>query len=632
MAKILLLLCLVWAAPALASPLDGIAPERIREVAASRYWHLLMRYKPGFFGGVHSEVDGKDFFLAKNGADDPEAELRATVEVFTQSIQIGKLKLHPQCAFPERFRFLRQELKFKIEPVSCPKFQEFLGRFRAESATLVFSSAYPNNPGSMFGHTFLRINAREESGKKKHDILDHGLSYAAMVADDENPFAFVALGLSGGYMGQFTLLPYFQKVNEYSNAESRDLWEYDLNLNAEETTRMLGNVWEIETNSYFHYFFFDENCAYHLLRLLEVAKPEWGDLGHYWVHLIPGESVKRVVDVAGAVRGVKFRPSLYKRLLQHLNGLSSAEREDFFAVTEKGRAVDGKLSPAVLEGVNTYVYYQKQKQKGTLTPEQEKLLADSTRERAKRVGAPPLMLAPIPEETRPDLGHHANRLGTTGGFDFRGGTRRYFQELHFRFAYHDLLNRDLGFSRFSHIEFPNLALRYDTKDKKLSLRRVEALAITSLFPWNFLEHPLSWKLALRYETPQDLCLRCHVAHAEMGAGLAANFFSDRHVAYSLVMLDGDFGPSAPKGYRVGFKFHNALLLTLGSRWKSQLRLDPIVDLGGGERERWRLQYAWENGFSLGQEWDLRASIERHQRTRRTRPNVSIATMGVNYYF
>ena len=147
-----------------------------------------------------------------------------------------------------------------------------------------------------------------------------------MVGEDENPFAFAVLGLAGGYNGQFSLLPYYVKINEYSNSESRDLWEYDLNINEEETLRLLRNVWEIETNSYFHYFFFDENCAYQLLRLLEVAKPEWGTISNYFIHMIPGESVKRLTEIPGAVTNIKFRPALFKRLLQRVEALSETDR------------------------------------------------------------------------------------------------------------------------------------------------------------------------------------------------------------------------------------------------------------------------------------------------------------------
>ena len=298
-------------------------PDQIPLVARSKYWLRLLHYhSASFFRGPRSQIDGEGFFFSPIGFKDPEAELRASVEAFSKNNQIGKFKLHAQCAFPERYRFLKEALKLTIPDVPCPKVDDFLSRFKAKSATLVFSSAYPNNPGSMFGHTFLRINSTEGTDEKKLDLLDYGISFAAAVGEDANPFAFLALGLTGGYRGQFSMLPYYAKVSEYINSESRDIWEYDLNISAEQTRRMILHAWELETNSYLDYYFFDENCAYELLALLEIARPDW-DLLDFPIYVIPAETIKKVTGIPGAVTRVKFRPSLRKKMLAQVKDRKS---------------------------------------------------------------------------------------------------------------------------------------------------------------------------------------------------------------------------------------------------------------------------------------------------------------------
>jgi hypothetical protein len=41
--------------------------------------------------------------------------------------------------------------------------------------------------------------------------------------------------LTGQYPGEYSIMPYYRKVKEYGDFESRDLWEYELNLTPEET-------------------------------------------------------------------------------------------------------------------------------------------------------------------------------------------------------------------------------------------------------------------------------------------------------------------------------------------------------------------------------------------------------------
>ncbi|MBN4053178.1 DUF4105 domain-containing protein [bacterium AH-315-L15] len=48
--------------------------------------------------------------------------------------------------------------------------------------------------------------------------------------DTENALLYVLKGFFGFLKGDFALFPYNVKVQTYSNMESRDLWECELNL------------------------------------------------------------------------------------------------------------------------------------------------------------------------------------------------------------------------------------------------------------------------------------------------------------------------------------------------------------------------------------------------------------------
>jgi hypothetical protein len=134
---------------------------------------------------------------------------------------------------------------------------------------LVFTSAYLNNPASLFGHTLLRLDRRGEPASTQ--LLAYAVSYAA---DDSGSTGLMygIKGIAGGFTGYFELQSYDRLVRTYSDIENRDIWEYRLNLTPGQMARLVAHLWELREVR-FDYYFFSENCAWQLLTLLEVADP-----------------------------------------------------------------------------------------------------------------------------------------------------------------------------------------------------------------------------------------------------------------------------------------------------------------------------------------------------------------------
>ena len=157
---------------------------RSEDLSQNPSWLRLLHMKPSFpLGHLKSEVDNPQFFFAQDGAKNPANELQASVQAFKKEPKL-------QCTFPARFQFLNQKLTLKLPTVPCIELDEFLRRLSGDAMSLVFSSAYPNSPPSMFGHTFLRIhrNGREV-------LLDESINYAAQASPDENTILFTVFGL-----------------------------------------------------------------------------------------------------------------------------------------------------------------------------------------------------------------------------------------------------------------------------------------------------------------------------------------------------------------------------------------------------------------------------------------------------
>jgi hypothetical protein len=606
------------------------APEldaKVRAVAATKQWHRLLHYRRLFpYFSYRSIVDGKDFFLSPEGKTDPEKELWASARGFFENRPLGRQQLHPQCAFPVRYAFVKRELKLTSTDVACPKLDEFVKKASPEAVSIVFSSAYPNNPGSMFGHTLMRFISR-----KKLDILDETVSYAAYVGG-ENDLEYIIRGLTGGYLGAFSMLPYYVKINEYNHSESRDLWEYELTLTPEESVTLLKVFWEIESVSWMSYFFFDENCASILLEALETVRPEL-DVYPRGPYVTPGEAVIRAAQVDGLVRERRFRPSLRRKLMAMNESMTPVERVDLERVINDELQAPQTNSVNVLDSANLYFQYLKQKQKGKFTaPQGQRAQTFLFRRSEIEAGSDTLLanlkIAP-PEDDRPDLAHPTYRLAfSAGSLDTRA-----FQELHAKFALHDLLNRDEGYVRFSHIDFPSATLRYYPNDRHLRLEQLNFLYMTSLFPLTRLEKRFSWRIQTDIRSPKDFgCATCHVGHVEMGAGATLELLTPRWIAYSLGSFYGEISADFHKGYRWGPMLTLATAANPWNPYKIHFAADAIADLLQDDRQRGFFRIRLDQALAFGRSWDLRLELGQILPSQPDAPFVKEAKLGISHYF
>ena len=551
--------------------------DQINDAAHSTQWRRLLHYDKSFLFGDRSLNDGKGFFFSRHGKTDLKAELIATLDAMNQiDIQMTELKIHPQCAFPARKRFL-ESIGLKLETaVECPELDRFKARFRnPQTLSVVFSTAYPNNPASMFGHSFLKFHS--DSGS---DLTDLGIDYAARVPPDEHPLAFIFFGIFGGYRGQWSTNSYHQKVKEYAQSENRDLWEYELNFTPEETLFLIEHIWELELNGHFDYFFFDENCSYHILAAIEAIKPDW-NLTQHKIYVIPGESIKNLTDQPGAVRQVHFRPSAQTKWRNQIEKLPASQRALVRTAIQK-RRLAGTESTEALSGLIAYMQFLDAKKKGKLTETERGFQQALWKERATR-GPEPHFLKPEPPKpsTRPDFGHDAYSLTIEQTLRDRrdrsslGSTT----QLRIKSAYHDLLNRDEGFRKYSHIDFPAIQLQFDNDLNEFRIDEVNFLAITSMTPIEFDSKSFSWSFESGINTPRDYgCLSCRHGFLEGGIGASTNLWTHKQLAYLLFLGRPEISRPLGRGYRIltGAEF--------GMFFNSELNLKVQV----GIRDLWDL--------------------------------------------
>jgi len=559
--------------PYLASLLEAAREQRLH---ADPFWHTLVHYKRGILG-VRSLIDDPRFFLSPRGKYDPEAELEATIRAFFEPGDDETQ--HTVCRFIARYTWIKERLDLdpaQLPVPECRRFAVLMEQIKPDSVSMIFPTSHMNSPASMFGHTLLTVDTSTKS-----KLLAHSISYSAVTDETFGP-VYAMKGLFGFYPGYYSILPYYAKLQEYSDIDDRDLWEYPLNLNAEEVRRLLMHVYELDA-IYSDYYFFDENCSYQLFFLIDAARPglDLTDQGAPWV--IPLDTV-RVTKEDGLISGSVYRPSKSTQVKYIASLLPKEGRRKALAVAQ------GELDPGALsrqEEISReeriricdlaveYLQYLHAKEKVTREQYLERFLK-ILRARSALGGAGESQYR-VPALTPPDEGHLSNRVSLGLGVQ-RGDL---FQEAAWRPAYHDLLDSDRGYREGAQIIFSNVALRYYPSHGSLQLDNFDFIDIVSLTPRDEFFQPISWKVKTGFERRILADDDDHLIYRlNPGGGFA---WQNDLLGLYFVMAEADLnvGRSLEENYALGIGGSAGFIRMLTDSWKLHVFVRDIY-YGAGD--------------------------------------------------
>lgn len=471
---IIFLLCALSLAVWSTTTDELIAHAHSLNLSQSRYWHLLMH------APYHeSEIDDDDFFLALDGKSDLSRELDTTIQRLNDDTNRSNESAF--CRFPARRAWLEKELNISFGEGGCFEYNTLLEKMDPQKVTLVFPSAHINSPASMFGHTFLRIDSSMES-----KLMSYAINYAAQT-DETNGVSFAYKGLFGGYSGFYSILPYYEKLKEYRDSESRDVWEYDLNLTHDEVMAMVRHIWELQRISSWYYFL-DENCSYNMLWLAEVARESVHLRDHFTYYVIPPETV-RAFEEEGLVGEKHYRASKRTKLLAYEQKLNPQAIRTVKSLAQGERVIsDDNLSTSqqryALEAAAELVEYDYIQ--GKLTKEAYALRYHNVlRQRAALGDGEPLI---IDSKSNPDSAHHAARFALAKGWSANGSP--YL--LGWRPALQDLSEDDTGQLSGAQIEFLDTLIGID--NSTVHLEKLTLLSLSSITPVSQFFKPFSWRM------------------------------------------------------------------------------------------------------------------------------------------
>lgn len=586
-----------------------VRSAREQRLSDDRYWDVLLHYRqhgPGRKG----LIDDPRFFLAPDGKVDPPAELEATLRSFFQEEK--KDEEHPRCRFIARYAWLKEKLAIdesRLPAAACTAFNEAFAKVNPHSAALIFPATLNNSPASAFGHTLIRIDSENQN-----ELLSYAATYAAN-ATDSNGLLYAFKGMFGFYRGYYSILPYYDKVGEYSDIERRDIWEYRLNLNEEEVRRMVMHLWEVR-NIYSDYYFFDENCSFDLLLLLEAARPSlhlsdvfWDNKVRFWV--IPVDTI-RVIQENGLIVDEKYRPSQATRILSIASRIEDRYQDVALDVVDQRTAPQAVLDLSMPQeekrkvlDLSTellqYRYTKKQLEK----QEYLKQFLAVLRSRST-LGAQDADAYAITPPAPPEQGHLPGRFSLGPGARDHGS----FLELGWRAAYHDLLDADEGYSEGAQVNFFNVRGRYYFHEDRLRLQSLRFIDIVSFSPRTKFFKPISWKVSTGFDRElfpggdERLLYRVNP-----GGGLA---YKSEALGLSYVMLETDLqlSDALRDKYALGLGASAGIYRQMTGSWKIALSAQSISYEAGDKHRSTRASLT--QSFTVSQNNSVSFSLSREK--------------------
>ena len=575
-------------------------------LAEAREWHLLLHYRKTVLEGYTSEQDDPGFFMSPDGKTDPQAELDATLKQFFSDELVGRSKQPAQCAFIARYAWLRNQLHFdeaRFPPEACERFERWFADFEAQSITLIFPSAFLNNPASMFGHTLLRVDQRGQTESTR--ILAYTINYAADVPPDAG-MAYPIRGILGGYRGYFSTIPYYLKVQEYRDIENRDIWEYRLNFTEQQVRRLLMHAWELG-NASFDYFFFKENCSYHLLALLDYADPTLHLTDEFLFWTVPADTVRLISSKPGLVSSVAYRPSRSNVIRRKRESLPVGERElahritqDLGELTSPGFAQLNLPQQAfLLDLASDYLRYRIETTDSPPPELRDRNRAVLTARSQLRI--PSREFTVVPFAKQPEVGHKTSRASVGAGWR----NNDTFEEVTMRAGYHDLLDPEVGYTPDAQIELASLTARHYNRVDQTRIERATLANVLSLSPIDSVFHAPSWKINVGMQTIKHQgCQLC--SNGVMSGGIGGAMESrllNRELLFAFAEAEANYSPAYQERHRIGGGGTAGMLADVSDRWKL-MATGTYLKYALGEKSddiRWFVG----SRYILTQNWALR---------------------------
>ena len=296
MIKFLLIFALFFVSPQLIS---ATYYDRLLARGLGEYWLKLIHFEQNYFLPSSSRADRTDFFFYREGPSDPEKELNETIAAFQTGLPlVGEKGLHPQCAYPERLKLIKNLYITDLKEVDCAQFRAWKKNYQPHEISLMFKQPLSKNTANFLGEVFLKI---------KTDKNTEYACYFNIVENVKNYYLPKQVQrLVGLNSLEIKIEDYDTFVKNQVNYLSSDFYEYQLKLSPEEMDRIINHIWELQNSHTFNYYMVSENRSFFTASLLQVGKDHWDLVKNNKFYFTPRDLIRNLTIYQDEVEKTKY--------------------------------------------------------------------------------------------------------------------------------------------------------------------------------------------------------------------------------------------------------------------------------------------------------------------------------------
>lgn len=581
-------------------------PLKTTTLSSHSEWLALLHYEVTPGGKTkNSYVSTDSFFLSDEGRYNPRAELEATLQAFTS--EHSTESPHPQCKFPARKLWLEQNAHAEFPVITCDDFDRWAELDRVDSISMVFATGHFASPASFFGHNFLKINRIDATSY----LLDNAINFGALIPPNENPLTYLATGIFGGYEAEYSAEPFYRFLAKYGEKDLRDVWEYKLALSEAQRNLLIAHLWELQ-NVRFPYFFFRENCAYHISALLNLITTDT-----FVPRYMPWAMPITVFDnlMSSNINGKPLVDTIElhrsrRTLFQNRFAASSVKQKKLIHQYALGQ-VDLSTSNAfssltedeqiwIVDTLLDYSAFMSKEKDGEVHKENQRQLL------MQRLQLTPAAVKqPIADKSRPP--HSGQRPSyTASGMNARNkGDRTAFVSI--RPAYYDFMSLDIA--RKSHASFTifDTQIKFD-ESANATIDKFDLVNLSNLntqYSGIAIDKASSWQLRIGYEGVADACSDCGGWSGQWDIGKSKKL-APNIAAFALAGLSLDESRNRTA--------NGALHATIGLTglahplWRFHLNANYVESFN--RHQPFSTSIELENRFGRSRWWDVRLNIRK----------------------
>ena len=484
-----------------------VAAAQLSQLAKDPVWLTLLHFEENRSGVQHSAIVSESFFISPRGHVSALAELESTLEAFFSEASSGEM----QCRYPARLQWLQSKVPALegFELAKCSDYEEWAGDATVESVSIVFAAGHLKSPASYFGHNFLKFNSAASS----NSLLDQSINYGAEIPPEHGPLPYLYNGIFGGYRAAYETQQFARQLASYGEQNLRDLWEYELDLTGDEVDFLLLHAWELN-NQKLSYYFFRENCAYHIARLLGLVTTELF-VPQYMPWTMPYNVMSRLAEVERngepLVKNINYHPSRRSRFRRGFSSLSAKQKEQIRLVIDSDfpdmpLQLEEESNESNSEVIDTLLDYYELRAK----EDSDDAVAKEARRQLllkRLISAPSADSRKIIKSPKPP--HLASKPGFVATSYLSNSKIGPALELSMRPGYFEYLSDNIGRNNIGNFTLLDTRMRY--QDERIRLYRLNIADIANLLPSSTGitgDSAKSWRFRVGFDQTNNACESC----------------------------------------------------------------------------------------------------------------------------